>query len=570
MKLLRTFACACVLLGAGLPAQAQDDLLNALPDSTMLIVRVRDTSDLIADFQKSPFYLKRNEEGFRESTQAIEQHWEQMKAGAREELGIDLGEFLSSVKGDITVAIGGMGPVITRLIENATMGLGAPDVSPDEVPFLVAIDTEEGKDAFATNWKKILDKARGEGAKVDSKSFQGGTVTTISRPEGETDGPEKIFLGELGSRYLFSLNQEMVERTMARLKSGGGDGSLSALGSFKASMRETKEGESDLMAFVNVAGIVAAADTALRDHSSGIIWTKVRDLFIGRLDALSLTLALDGQGVFQRIFAHDGGSKTGILGWFEGNVPPRPSALIPEDTLAYSAMAFRFGKVLSAIREIASMAMGGADIDALVEAQTGIRLGDIERAFGDRVHTLQSQGQTPENPTGDLTLIFELNDEGPINRLLQVVNGMTGGAFAPQKYLGRDLYVLPAAGAPISPALMASDKLFVLGFDRSGVEKVVRRIGESSGGLASSPDFQKVANAFPQDIVAMSYTNAKLLQDTFSNMGQIFMLASEGDAPEWLGAFFNNLGHAFDTSTGYSQWRSAGLFSESKIPFKAQ
>src|SRR5690606_18282303 len=112
-------------------------LLNALPDSTMLIVRVRDTSDLIADFQKSPFYLKRNEEGFRESTQAIEQHWEQMKAGAREELGIDLGEFLSSVKGDITVAIGGMGPVITRLIENATMGLGAPDVSPDEVPFLV-------------------------------------------------------------------------------------------------------------------------------------------------------------------------------------------------------------------------------------------------------------------------------------------------------------------------------------------------------------------------------------------------------------------------------------------------
>lgn len=574
MKTSHKVLCAAILMSFSVPALAQDELANALPSSTVLLIRIRDVQDFLADVKKSPIYAKRDEGEFAGMTTAIREAWNKMKQSARSEVDVDLEELLSSVHGDITFVVGSLDSIISSVVQ-ASSTFEEPEIRAEDIPLLLTFDTEDAQESFAKNWKKLLDAGRSQGAKVEERSFQGGKITTVGRPDDATEGPEKILFGELETRYFMGFNTELLERTMANLKSGRKEGSLGEVDAFKTSMREAVGNESDVLAYVNVASVVSALDASLRDHMFGIFWQKARDLLIGKsLNSIAVSFALDAGGVVERIFVHNAGAKDGMLGWLQGTVPAQPTPLVPKEALAYSALALDFGQVFKLIREIFAVAsqmapgLAGQTLDSVFEQNLGISLADFERAFGDRIYTFQTSAQTADNPLGNLGLIIELENEGPVKQLLGKLAQLSGGELSEEKYLGRDIYVAPSG--PVQPALFAADKLFVFGVERPLVEMVIRRIGESSGGLAEESSFQKVASFYPkQGLVMMSYTDSKLLEESFKAMAQTMQLAAT-DAPEWIFGVIGHVGGMFGTSTGYSLWREQGLYSEGRLPYSTE
>ena len=550
---------------------APTELDAALPADTLLYVRVSSVQDLVSKLKASPLSKLGAGEDFAPLIAQVEEQWTAATTQIHQEMGVDVAQLLGSCQGELSLVVGGV-QKLAAAIGQSLASLEEPNIKPEMVPVLLAIDSAKGKDDFAKNWNSLIEFGKKNGIPVETQSFHGGKVTTVTKPEGAADGPDHVFLGEHSGRYFVSLSKEFLEQTIANLKPGAASG-LSKVAEY-ASTKKMTGGGGDMFVYINVKSLTAAVDAALNTSMFAFFWTKFNSVFIGKsLNGIAMSSTIEKKGIRSRGFVHNNGGSDGVFGWFKAPpISPTPSPLIPPEAQTFSSVSLNVKKMFGAIREVAQTVMAfqgaGASLDDIFQQQLGLSLSELEGSLGQRFHTFTLGSTNPAMPLGETSFVFELQDEGPIKKLLEKLAEMSGGQFAPAKFLNRDIYTI--AGAPgVSPTFTASDKLFVVGMSQPAVEKVIQRVGEKTSAFGGDAAFRAATKDFvPGQVNSIGYTHQDYFAQSLETVGEMLQLGAPIDVPSEVYKLVTAFGRTFGPSVNYMKWEDQGLYSEGWISFR--
>ena len=218
------------------------------------------------------------------------------------------------------------------------------------------------------------------------------------------------------------------------------------------------------------------------------------------------------------------------------------------------------------------MALQGQEANPreMFEEMMGFKISDLLSSIGNRVHTFGSgQAAGIENPLGDTTIVVELSNDTPWKNLINKAIELSGGAIEPKKYMGRDVFIMGDGFSGPAPGVCITDKMFIFSSEGENVQKVIRRIGKDSPGLAQNEEFKKAVSKLPAKVTAISFQSASVASGYMEAIEQALQFSPAGDSipPEGmriLGSFLNLMG----TSASYSTWGEKGLYAESTTLFK--
>ena len=371
----------------------------------------------------------------------------------------------------------------------------------------------------------------------------------------------------------------MLEQTIVNV-SNGSTGGLTSKPLYQATLKATEGDQSDIYLYADIKQVTDAVGTALGPGLPAMIWTPVKELLFGNtLNCAGVGAFLKKDGIRQTVFVHNEGASDGILGWFKGaSFSSTPAKLIPAGVETFSTIAFNaenFGKFIRGVLQIAMSMQGGAgaDIDQTVEQMLGMKLDDLLRAFGSRIHTFGTSKQVKDNPLGDQTIVLELKNEEPVKRLLETANLMTNGALEPRKYLDRDVFSITAMGED-GPALCVTDRLFVVSFTGGSLEKLIGRLGKETDTIKDFDGYKKIAAGLPSSVDMLGYSDESYLANSMANVAETVrdQAASSGfdlgGSEEQVFLLLAALGKTLGSTIAYGVWKDAGLFYDSTVYYR--
>ncbi|MBN1441984.1 MAG: hypothetical protein JXA90_04700 [Planctomycetes bacterium] len=569
---------AILLLSAAPPLAAQvtqtdSALLKALPPETTLVVEAKNVAGLTEKIKASPLYRLKEKPEFSAMVKEAEENFARWRRDVQEETEVDLEKFLSAWQGDVSFVIGDVTPLLTSTVQ-ALVNMEMPELDPASLPILLSVDAAGGKDQMASDLKKIVAAGRKKGTRIEEAPFQSGRILTVHRPENETEGPERILIGEMGSRYFISMDTRFLQGVMSRLSGGETQPSLMSHSAFQMTYKETDSG-GDLFVFFNMQPIIRALDQSLGLSPYAFIWTKVKTLLLGQtLNNAGISLTIEPKGIREKVFIHNDGGEDGIMGWFKGpEIASRPPDIIPSGALSFSSASVNMSKVFGTVREIVQVVQtfsgSTTDIDTQFQQIFGLSLDDLIRNFGHQVDTFLIKGPTEENPMGDMTFVFQLGDDGPMKQMMERISMMSQGQLAAEKYLNRDVYAVPPVLPGVAPAFCVTDSRLILSMDRDNVELVIRRIGKDDPGLAESDTFQKAASSFfPSKVSGLSYTDEKYVSQAMDNIMESMKTGMPDEVPVEIFQILSAAAKSFGSQVGYGKWKDKGLYSEMWAPYR--
>ena len=226
--------------------------------------------------------------------------------------------------------------------------------------------------------------------------------------------------------------------------------------------------------------------------------------------------------------------------------------------------------MLNLVQSFAALQGAEANVEEMFEAEMGFKLSSLLSSIGNRLHYFGSgQSGGIENPLGDMTIVLELSNDAPWKKLVNKAIEMSGGAFEPKKYMGRDVFVMGDGFSGPQPAVCISDKMIIFGSEPENVQKVIRRIGKDSPGLADNAEFKEALGKLPAQVTGLAYQSSSVAASYMEMIEQALQFSPAGDAvpPEAMRAL-NALLNLMGTSASYTSWTEKGLYSEGSTRFK--
>ncbi|MCZ6793625.1 MAG: hypothetical protein O7J95_08440 [Planctomycetota bacterium] len=547
-------------------------LLKALPANTTLLVQFNNVGSLTEKIKSSPLYRLKDRDELKPLVQEVENAWRQIRGQIKQELDLELADLLKSCKGEVVVALGDIS-ALAEAMGQALSTFEEPEIEPKNVPLLISVDAQGEKARLGDTLKKFFDYGRSHGARIKEESFHGGKITSVSAPQGQNADLETVYFGEHGRRFFVSISASFLKETFARLASGKAEGSLAESPQFRATHRATRGG-GDAFVYLNIKAITSAVDNALSTTMFAFFWQKFQQLFVGKsLNNLGVSTILEPDGIRQLSFIHNDGADDGMLGWLKTQpMGSKPSSLIPGKVLNFSSLGINAERVAQAFGEIFQTVMQfrgqAVDIDTMFEESFQVTFSDLTRSLGNRLHSFQSKAGNVGRTMGDLSFILELKDDGPLSQVVSAVSAMSGGALAPEKYMGRDVYSASTFGPGLEPTLCVTDRMLIFSFEKESAQKVIRRIGKDAPGMSDDAGFRKVAPLLPSKVASMTYTDERYLKDLLAGAAESVEEAAGGDLPKWLVPALNLLGGSFGSGIGYAVWQDDGMYAESWTPYR--
>tara|TARA_B100001146_G_C16115702_1_gene405694 strand:- start:240 stop:1046 length:807 start_codon:yes stop_codon:yes gene_type:complete len=267
-----------------------------------------------------------------------------------------------------------------------------------------------------------------------------------------------------------------------------------------------------------------------------------------------------------------------MLGWFKSKpFAASPPSIVPGDAGTYSVFGLNAEAInksvkmmLNLVQSFAALQGAEANVEEMFEAEMGFKLSSLLSSIGNRAHYFGSGQQGGvDNPLGDMTVVLELSNDAPWKKLVNKAIELSGGAFEPKKYMGRDIFVMGDGFSGPQPAVCISDKMVIFGSEPENVQKVIRRIGKDSPGLADNAQFKEALGKLPAQVTGLAYQSSSVPAGYMELIEQALQFSPAGDAvpPEAmraLSALLNLMG----TSASYTNWTEKGLYSESSTRFK--
>ena len=586
-KMLKRFLLPVIVAIVGLSAwiTAQDSqtvvvgpsILKALPANSTLVLHAPSVSSLVRDFKNSPIYKLKDKQEFTELLDQAEQGLEDVRQDIIAETQVDPFEMLKAVKGEAIFAIGDVSKTIRDLGE-ALLNMEEPEIDSESLPILLGVDAQGGVKEFKKNLYALMAVAVREGAGVKTENFHGGKITTLSPPDEAEDGPKHIYFGEKGSKFFLTVSRKFLEQTIVKLGEENPEGSLLSDPGYKETAARLGKGN-HLSFFMNMKPVLKAVNGAMEGNPFVFLWQTIEDVLFGKsLNNFGTAFALEEKGLRSRTFVHNNGASDGILGWFKSKpFAAAPPSIVSADTRTYTVTGLNAKAINESINKLLTlaqsfMALQGQEANPreMFEEMMGFKISDLLSSIGNRVHTFGS-GDAPgiENPLGDTTVVLELSNDAPWKKLVDKVIELSGGALEPQKYMGRDVFIMGDGFSGPAPGVCITDKMVIFSSEGENVQKVIRRIGKDSPGLAQNEEFKKAVSKLPAKVTAIGFQSASVASGYMEAIEQALQFSPAGDAipPEAmriLGSLLNLMG----TSSSYSNWGEKGLYAESTTLFK--
>lgn len=550
-------------------------VLASCPGDATLVVRIRDMASLTTKLKGSPLYKILEQKEFADSVAKLKAQLEEGRAAFRAETGVDIWELLSTVQGEAVLYVGGASQLVS-VFQGMSTGNLTPAKAFETLPVFLAVDSGSEKEKLGGFLDTLRKLGREKGAKIEIADFHGGKITTVSNPEGaDDDGPEHLYLAEHGTRLLFGTSKKLVEQTVVNLNGGGVASNILNDPLYRATLTKTDGGEGDVYAFINTKAVIESVGGLLPPGMGPAIWFNVKDVLFGKsLNNIGLSASILPDGLRQTAFVHNNGASDGIVGWFKGDkFSSTPEKMIPETAGTFSSVGFNatnFGKfVRAAVKMAMSFQAPGQDVDVdqMVQGMLGIRLEDLIRGFGSKIHMFGSaEGVSAENPLGDQSIVLELKDEGPLKQLIERANQMAGGALSPKQYLNRDIFeVSPGEDGP---AFSVTDRKFVMSFAGGGVEKIIRRLGKDEKGLKDSAELKQLLTTVPAQVDMIAYSSSDYMAQSISGATSTLSELGSDEIPPELAEFLEAVGKKLGASIGYGLWGDQGLLYDAKVYYR--
>ncbi|MEE3296526.1 MAG: hypothetical protein VX250_03955 [Planctomycetota bacterium] len=552
-------------------------ILKTLPKNTTLVLHAPSLASIVRDFKNSPIYKLKDKQEFTELLDQAEQSLEEARQTVIAETQIDPIEMLGAVKGEAVLAVGDISKVIKSLGE-ALMNMEEPELDSESMPLLMGVDALGGREKFKKNILSLMALAVREGAGVKTEDFHGGKITTLSPPEGAEDGPERIYIGEKGSKFFLAFSRKFLEQTIVKLSEANPEDSLENDPGFKETAGRLGKGNHASF-FMNMKPILKAVNGAMEGNPFVFLWQTVEKVLFGTsLNNFGMAIALEENGIRSKSFVHNNGASDGMLGWFKSKpFAASPPSIVPGDAGTYNvsglnaeAITKSVKMMLNLVQSFAALQGAEANVEEMFEAEMGFKLSSLLSSIGNRLHYFGSgQAGGIENPLGDMTIVLELSNDAPWKKLVNKAIEMSGGAFEPKKYMGRDVFVMGDGFSGPQPAACISDKMVIFGSEPENVQKVIRRIGKDSPGLADNAEFKETLGRLPAQVTGLSYQSSSVAASYMEMIEQALQFSPVGDAvpPEAMRAL-NALLNLMGTSASYTSWTEKGLYSESSTRFK--
>jgi len=446
------------------------------------------------------------------------------------------------------------------------------------MPFLLGVDALGGREKFKKNILSLMALAVREGAGVKTEDFHGGKITTLSPPEGAEGGPERIYIGEKGSKFFLAFSRKFLEQTIVKLSEANPEDSLENDPGFKETTGRLGKGNHASF-FMNMKPILKAVNGAMEGNPFVFLWQTIEDVFFGKsLNNFGFGFALEEDGLRGRTFVHNDGASDGLLSWLKSEpFAAAPPSIVPGDTGTYSVSGLNAKAITKSVNKLLNlaqsfMALQGqeANIKEMFLETMGFKISDLLGSIGNRVHTFGSgRAAGIENPLGDSTVVLELSNDAPWKKLVDKAIELTGGALEPQKYMGRDVFIMGDGFSGPAPGVCITDKMVIFSTEGENVQKVIRRIGKDAPGLAANEEFKKTLGTLPAQVTGITYQSSSVASGYMEMIEQALQFSPAGEAvpPEAmrvLGALLNLMG----ASSSYTTWTEKGLYAESVTRFK--
>ncbi len=550
-------------------------VVSVLPQETSLLIHAPNVSGLISKVKSSPLYAVADKPEFAKIFTQFKQMVEGVRQEAKADADVDPFEMLEAVKGEVVITFGNLAPLVATLSE-AMMNMEEPEIKGDLLPFMIAVDTGSGRQSFKKNLLSLVAFIVKEGVGVKTDKFKGGKISKITPPDGANDGPEAIYIGELGTKFFFSLSKKFLQQTMSDLAKGSAEKSLVKNEVFAATNELTGKG-SDFFLFVNIKPVLASIDAAMSANPFVFVWQSVSEILFGKsLNNLGMGYSLEENGIKGKVFVHNGGADDGILGWFKSKpFPAKPPTIIPDSSLVYAttglngdAIGKSIRKVLELVQSFAALQGEVVDIEQMFEQNVGVKFSAFLKSIGNRLHYFSAGVPTQDNPLGDFSFVVELKNDKVWKQLLDKALEMTGGALQPKKYMGRDIFSSGDLGG-VDPSLCVTDKMLLFSLSPKSVEQVIRRIGKDAPGIGEKPSFKKTLAKLPAQVTGLSYSSKEYADQSAAAMKDMFAdIPFPEEIPPELFDFLSALGKTMDDSAGYSTWKETGMYSETVAPYR--
>ncbi len=553
-------------------------ILKTLPKNTTLVLHAPSLASIVRDFKNSPIYKLKDKQEFTELLAQAEQGLEEVRQNVIAETQIDPIEMLGAVKGEAVLAVGDISKVIKSLGE-ALMNMEEPELDSESMPLLIGVDALGGREKFKKNILSLMALAVREGAGVKTEDFHGGKITTLTPPEDSgTPDDSKIYIGEKGSKFFLAFSRKFLEQTIVKLSEATPEDSLENDPGFKETTGRLGKGNHASF-FMNMKPILKAVNGAMEGNPFVFLWQTVEKVLFGTsLNNFGTAIALEENGIRARTFVHNNGASDGMLGWFKSKpFAASPPSIVPGDAGTYSVFGLNAEAItksvkmmLNLVQSFAALQGAEANVEEMFEAEMGFKLSSLLSSIGNRAHNFGSgQPGGIENPLGDMTVVLELSNDAPWKKLVNKAIEISGGAFEPKKYMGRDVFVMGDGFSGPQPAVCISDKMVIFGSEPENVQKVIRRIGKDSPGLADNAEFKEALGRLPAQVTGLSYQSSSVAAGYVEMIEQALQFSPVGDAvpPEAMRAL-NALLNLMGTSASYTTWTEKGLYSESTTLFK--
>ncbi|WP_169980858.1 hypothetical protein [Tautonia rosea] len=490
------------ILTAAVPVAAQVPDENALPSSTVAIVKAKSASDLREALGRSQIGKLLADPAMEPLKDDVRAKLADLENELQQRLGVSLEELLETPQGAAWLAV-------TR--------------RDDVLPIAVLLVADAGENAERMN--DIMTKGTDQlvqeaGGQSRTEEFQGKTLTIIQPPA--EDSPPLVWTNE-GSVYFIGVGVEGVKDLLAN--TDGREDSLAASASYQAIGAKLGT-DSQVCWYIDVQQALQLVIQAAAEQGgeAGQAEALLRTLGVDQLKAVggTLDLATGDYDSISKTFVYAPGPRAGILRLVQmPPIAPTPEAWVPADVSSYQTISWDLNAAYTALGDLVNMFLPGAleNVERGLQGPNGetIRFQqDIFGPLGDRISILsdfEGEGAEIDAESQRALIAVELDDEQTFQTTLNKIFAITGANPKKRDFQGTTIYdvelpELPAApGAPqmqlsgeVSIAI-AKGYLFATG--RAQLLEQILRGGGSS--LADDAQFQSVASKFPTQVSTFAY-----------------------------------------------------------------
>lgn len=517
MKPNRFLTLCALLLASALPARAADKLEQwyaLMPKETVLVVAVKNTPELLADWDKAAFSKFMQDEAVQRwmapMRQAGDMPWDKF---FKENNGAGMYDTLKEYPG----------AVVNFLV------LGSFDEfseNPPNVSLCEVGGKEKETDALKLAEVEAHKKTHPD---VEMRTLEiGGVPVKVAAEEAGEDADWFTAWAVVGDVMVEANTRKLMEYMIGALKSGVGDANGVAREHLTRIKQQT-QGDRDLLIYINGAKLYEMGEKTLVEaeakkkpeekFAGGLISPQqiLGAIGLNEMQALAVSMNLNGdQFVSDMVLLHPE-KPTGLVSIMRtsGNEVALPT-FIPEDVLeggvARYDMAGFYDKVLGMINKLGPMAMMVTMQLPQFEAQLGFKVrDDFLGSLQDEVVSVQNGEVLKQSQVAG----FKIKDAAKLGGALESLKTFVGagfGAFEESDYLGFQVNTLKLSQTATAASELAycntGKYLLVSMGDQSTLRKVLARMKDPTGpSLWDNPQVQKLLTQVTPGYGSVNVTN---------------------------------------------------------------